>query len=98
VVDKQLLPVLPLPPEEYNREYMESFVRTIELYFLQTEEPGNMRASTMAATKLPSTGGELRVGDIFEDGGALKIVRSGDVFSGTTVGTTAVGTVTISIS
>ena len=52
----------------------------------------------MAATKLPSTGGELRVGDIFEDGGVLKIVRSGDVYSGTTVGTTAVGTVTISIS
>ena len=78
MVDKQLLPVLPLPPEEYNR--------------------GNMRASTMAATKLPLTGGELRVGDIFEDGGVLKIVRSGDVYSGTTVGTTAVGTVTISIS
>jgi len=62
VVDKQLLPVLPLPPEEYNREYMESLVRTIELYFLQTEEPGNMRASTMAATKLPSTVGSCGSG------------------------------------
>jgi len=52
----------------------------------------------MAATQLPTTGGALRDGDIFDDGGTLKIIRSGDSYSGTTVGTTAVGTVTISIS
>ena len=98
MVDRQLLPVLPLPPAEYDREYTESLVRTIELYFLQAEEPGDMRASTMAATQLPTTGGQLRVGDIFDDGGTLRIVRSGDAFSGTTIGTTAVGTVTVSIS
>jgi hypothetical protein len=98
VVDRQLLPVLPLPPAEYDREYTESLVRTIELYFLQAEEPGDMRASKMAATQLPTTGGSLRVGDIFDDGGTLRIVRSGDAFSGTTIGTTAVGTVTVSIS
>jgi len=98
VVDKQLMPVLPLPPAEYDRRYMESLVRAIEIHFLQGAEPGDMRAAKMAATQLPATGGALRVGDIFEDGGILKIVRSGDAFSGTTVGTTAVGTVTISIS
>ena len=98
MVDRQLLPVLPLPPAEYDREYTESLVRTIELYFLQAEEPGDMRASKMAATQLPTTGGSLRVGDIFDDGGTLRIVRSGDAFSGTTIGTTAVGTVTVSIS
>ena len=98
MVDRQLLPVLPLPPAEYDRGYMEALVRTIELYFLQSEEPGDMRASKMAATQLPTTGGSLRVGDIFDDGGTLRIVRSGDAFSGTTIGTTAVGTVTVSIS
>ena len=98
MVDKQLMPVLPLPPAEYDRRYMESLVRAIEIHFLQGAEPGDMRAAKMAATQLPATGGALRVGDIFEDGGILKIVRSGDAFSGTTVGTTAVGTVTISIS
>ena len=98
MVDKQLLPVLPIAPAEYDIAYMESLIRTIELYFLQAEEPGNMRASTMAATELPTTGGGLRVGDIFDDDGTLRIVRSGDAFRGTTVGTTAVGTVTVSIS
>jgi len=98
VVDKQLMPVLPLPPAEYDRLYMESLVRAIEIHFLQGAEPGDVRAAKMAATQLPATGGALRVGDIFEDGGILKIVRSGDAFSGTTVGTTAVGTVTISTS
>jgi len=98
VVDKQLLPVLPLPPAEYDREYIESLVRTIELYFLQSEEPGDMRASKMAATQLPTTGGSLRVGDIFDDGGTLRIVRSGDAFSGTTLATGYVGDVTVSVS
>jgi hypothetical protein len=98
MVDKQLSPILPLPSPEYDRGYMEALVRTIELYFLQSEEPGDMRASKMAATQLPTTGGSLRVGDIFDDGGTLRIVRSGDAFSGTTIGTTAVGTVTVSIS
>ena len=98
MVDKQLLPVLPIVPPEYDKEYMESLGRTIELYFLQAEEPGNMRASTMAATELPTTGGDLRVGDIFDDGGTLRIVRSGDAFSGTTLATGHVGDVTVSVS
>jgi|TARA_R110000824_G_scaffold263823_2_gene452651 hypothetical protein len=98
MVDKQLLPVLPLPPAQYDRVYMESLVRAIEIHFLQGAEPGDMRAAKMAATQLPTTGGALRDGDIFDDGGILKIIRSGDSYSGTAVGTTAVGTVTISIS
>lgn len=98
MVDKQLLPVLPLPPEEYDISYMESLIRVIELYFLQSAEPGSMRASKMAATQLPTTGGDLRDGDIFDDGGTLRIVRSGDAFSGTLVGTASVGTVTVSVS
>jgi hypothetical protein len=98
VVDKQLLSVLPLPPAEYDRRYMESLVRAIEIHFLQSAEPGDVRAAKMAATQLPTTGGALRDGDIFDDGGILKIIRSGDSYSGTVVGTTAVGTVTISIS
>tara|TARA_R100000963_G_C4561982_1_gene50479 strand:- start:189 stop:485 length:297 start_codon:yes stop_codon:yes gene_type:complete len=98
MADKQLLPVLPLPPAQYDRVYMESLVRAIEIHFLQGAEPGDMRAAKMAATQLPTTGGALRDGDIFDDGGILKIIRSGDSYSGTAVGTTAVGTVTISIS
>lgn len=98
MVDKQLLPVLPLPPVLYDRTYMESLIRTIELHFLQGAEPGDLRAAKMAATDLPVTGGGLRDGDIFDDGGTLRIVRTGDVFSGTLVGTTAVGSVTVSTS
>lgn len=98
MVDKQLLSTLPLPPDEYDRGYMESLVRIVELHFFQAAEPGDLRAAKMAATQLPTTGGGLRNGDIFDDGGTLRIIRSGDAFSGTTVGTAAVGTVTISIS
>ena len=97
-MDTQLTPTLPVPPGYYDPEYLARLVRVIELYFSQNAEPGYVRASSLAVTQLPTNGGGLRVGDVFSDGGTLKIVGTNDVFSGTTVGTTSVGTVTVTVS
>ena len=40
----------------------------------------------------------LDIGDLYEDNGFLKIITNGDIFGGTNLGTTAVGTVTVVIS
>lgn len=92
----QLYPVLPLPPADYDPAYLDRLVSVLQIYLRQNMEPGYVRASTMALTELPTNGGGLRVGDIFDDGGTLKIVRSTDAFSGTALGTGSVGTVTVS--
>lgn len=102
-MDKVLNPILPLPSQEYDLNYMNKLVSVLMLYLRQNMEPGYVRGSTAALTALPGNGGGLRVGDIFDDGGTLKIVRSTiggtiDTFSGTTVGTGAVGEVTVAIS
>jgi hypothetical protein len=98
VADKQLYPLLPLPPAEYDVDYLDRLVSVLQIYLRQNMEPGYVRASTMALTKLPTNGGGLRVGDVFDDEGTLRIVRSIDAFSGTTLGTGAVGTATVLIS
>ena len=98
MADKQLYPVLPLPPAEYDAGYLDRLISVLQIYLRQNMEPGYVRASTMALTELPTNGGGLRVGDVFDDGGTLRIVRSTDAFSGTALGTGAVGTVTVSIS
>ena len=97
-MDKQLYPVLPLPPNEYSQDYLNQLISALEIYMRQNLEPGYVRGSTMALTELPTNGGGLRVGDVFDDGGTLKIVRSIDAFSGTTSATGAVGEVTVSTS
>ena len=102
-MDKILNPVLPLPSQEYDLNYMNKLVSVLMLYLRQNMEPGYIRGSTAALTALPGNGGGLRVGDIFDDGGTLKIVRATiggtiDTFTGTTVGTGAVGEVTVVIS
>jgi len=97
-MDKQLYPVLPLPPSEYSQDYLNQLVSALEIYMRQNLEPGYIRGSTMALTEPPTNGGGLRVGDVFDDNGTLKIVRSTDVFSGTNYGTGSVGSVTVVIS
>ena len=102
-MDKILNPILPLPQQEYDLNYMNKLVSILTMYMRQNMEPGYIRGSTAALTALPGNGGGLRVGDVFDDGGTLKIVRLAidgtiDTFSGTTVGTGAVGEVTVVIS
>ena len=103
MTDKILNPILPLPPQEYDPDYMNQLVSVIMAYMRQNMEPGYIRGSTAALTQLSGNGGGLRVGDIFDDDGTLKIVRTSidgtiDTFTGTTVGTGAVGEVTVAIS
>ena len=91
----QLYPVLPSPPTEYDPVYIDRLVSVLQIYLRQNMEPGYVRASSIALTELPTNGGGLRVGDVFDDGGTLKIVRSIDAFSGTVLSTGFVGTVTV---
>ena len=97
-MDKQLYPVLPLPPREYSQDYLNQLVSALEIYMRQNLEPGYIRGSTMALTEPPTNGGGLRVGDVFDDDGTVQIVRSTDVFSCTNYGTGSVGSVTVVIS
>ena len=83
--------ILPIAPSLYDQSYIDQLRRTLDLFIDET------RSAQINFQGIPSAGAAntLEIGDIFEDGGVLKIVRLNDAFSGSTVGTTAVGTVTV---
>ena len=88
---KVIRTILPIAPPQYDQAYVDQLRRALDLFI--TEQ----RSAQINFQGIPSAGAAntLNLGDIFEDGGVLKIVRLNDVFSGSTVGTTAVGTVTV---
>jgi len=88
---------LPTPTSGYSTEYMNSLVRTLEIFFQREQETGNIRGSTLILTSLPTEVADLRVGDVYVDeDGFLKVARSEDNFTSALAG--AVGSVTVSTS
>ncbi len=89
--------VVPTATREYSQDYMNSFVRTLELYFQSLQEVGNIRGSTINLSSLPTNIADLRNGDVYIDpDGFLKIKRSDDNFTTSLSG--SVGSVTVVIS
>ena len=86
--------ILPIAPAFYDQPYVDQLRRTLDLFITEQRSP------QVNFQGIPSAGAAntLNLGDVFEDGGVLKIVRVNDVFSGSTVGTTGVGTVTVVIT
>jgi len=83
--------ILPVAPVTYDQGYIDQLRRALDLFI------DEQRSATINFQGVPSSGSAntLDLGDIFEDDGVLKIVRLNDVFTGSTVATTAVGTVTV---
>tara|TARA_R110000822_G_scaffold257788_1_gene383307 strand:- start:250 stop:561 length:312 start_codon:yes stop_codon:yes gene_type:complete len=75
--------------------YMQQLVRALEELIDTVDATQHRELSELTITDIVSDGSDLRIGDVFEDSGILKIVRAGDVFAGSSVGTTASGTVTV---
>lgn len=68
------LPTFPRPYQEYNKEYIERLIRVIEQAFDTIYNPGAFRCSTINISQIPTTATGLRVGDVWNDSGTLKIV------------------------
>jgi len=88
---KVIRSILPIAPPQYDAVYVDQLRRALDLFITEQRTP------LVNFQGVPSAGAAntLELGDIYEDGGFLKIIRLNDVNSGTVVGTTAVGTVTV---
>ena len=88
---------LPTPTMGYSADYMNSLVRSLEIFFEREQEEGNIRGSTRLLTQLPTSGANLFNGEVYVDEtGFLKVVRSEDNFTPSLSGST--GSVTVVIS
>ena len=61
-----VLPFFPVPPEEYNQEYMAEIMRSFSVYLTQIQNPGEGRNTTLSLTNLQTDDQGLAPGELFE--------------------------------
>lgn len=72
-------PQLPIPPDEYDRVYMENLLKVLRLYFAQLQYAGPVRASTLNINvdtlPLVAAVATLREGDVYRDNTASNVLK-----------------------
>ena len=70
-------PRLPNPPPDipFNvQSYLQDLTRALEVFIQQTNNPGELRGSTITLTNLPTSSSGLETGALYNDSGTVKIV------------------------
>tara|TARA_R100001510_G_C7579786_1_gene153213 strand:+ start:586 stop:816 length:231 start_codon:yes stop_codon:yes gene_type:complete len=67
-------PRLPEPPAQIDRRYMEDLVRTLQTFITQERNPGELRATKITLTDLPTSASGLETGALYNDSGTVKVV------------------------
>ena len=91
-------PSLPLPPAAYDKEYLNSIVKLLTIYFNQLDSKDTLDVGGLILTDLTNIPQILPEFSLYRKDRFVKIVLPGDVFPGGSGGTGSVGTVTINIS
>ena len=94
----KIIPLFPSPPRDYNQQYMDEIVRSFSLYVKLVNTPGEGRNTFTVFTNLQTDDSGLETGAIFNHGGFVKISENNHPHARGSVGTTAVGTVSVTIS
>jgi len=88
-------PRLPQAPEEYNSSFMSDLIRALEIFISQERNPGQLRASTLVLTELPTSGVGLESGSLYIEGNTVKIALANYGVLNGAAATGTVGDVTI---
>jgi hypothetical protein len=67
-------PRLPEPTAEYSVSYMQDLLRALEIFIEQERTPGELRATKITLTELPTSASGLESGALWNDSGTVKIV------------------------
>ena len=68
------------PPEKYDRDYMLSLVRSLEMALRQARAP-DITAATVTVVAMPQSGYGLQPGALWQDSaGVVHVVRTGDAY------------------
>lgn len=86
--------IIPIAPMAYDSGYVNQLARTLDNFIDEQRSP------IVNFQGIPSDGAAntLELGDVFDAGGFLKIIRTNDIYSGSVFGTTALGVVTVVIT
>ena len=98
------LPFFPIPPAEYNQEYMAEIMRSFSVYLSQMQNPGEGRHTGLNLTNLQTDDQGLAPGELFnyrDASGMMGFVKIAVANISNLRGNTAtsgVGAVTVTIS
>ena len=67
-------PRLPEAPVDYSQQYMADLLRALEIFISQERTPGELRATKITLTDLPTSATGLESGALYNDAGTVKIV------------------------
>ena len=90
-----ILPFFPSPPTEYDVSYMAELTRSFSMLLNQLQNPGDVRATTLTATQLPTTDQGLEAGEFFQRNGFVKITLARAPNPNGVFGTGSTGSVTV---
>jgi hypothetical protein len=90
-------PQFPVAPPQYSSTYMAEVVRAFSVFLNQVQNPGDLRATNLVLTDLPSSDSGLEVGAVFNFGGYLKISASNTPHPAGLSVVGSVGSVTVTI-
>jgi len=88
---------LPLPPKEYNSDYVNQLVRVITLYFTQLDSENPLHLEGLTLTNLTEAPVGLPPFSLYRDGRNVKILLPQDTGVAGFSATTSVGSVTVTI-
>lgn len=66
-------PIFPLPGDTYDRQYMISLIRALELTLRELNTAGPLRATRINISDLPTTDVGLAAGDLWNDANTVKV-------------------------
>tara|TARA_R100000995_G_scaffold78004_1_gene48390 strand:+ start:1824 stop:2123 length:300 start_codon:yes stop_codon:yes gene_type:complete len=94
-----VLPFFPVPPDQYDQQYLEEIVRSFSIYLTQMQNPGEGRHTGLVLTNLQTDDQGLEVGALFRSGetGDLKITIAGISHLRGNSATSSVGSVTVTV-
>ena len=86
--------IIPIAQVVYDHSYVNQLARTLDNFIDEQRSP------SVNFQGIPSDGAAntLELGDVFEANGFLKIIRTGDIYSGSVPATASVGVVTVVIT
>lgn len=66
-------PYFPVPPKQYDPQYMYELVRSFSVYIEQQANPGLGRFTNVTLTDLPTSSTGLEPGTLWNDSGTVKV-------------------------
>ena len=95
---KLVRPQFPIPPVEYNQQYMSEVIRQFSILMQQLRNPGDARFAEVTITQLPTNDVGKEQGTLYNHGGFVKVSALDTSSVAGSSATSTAGTVTVSIS